>query len=306
MEKKRVSMRQIAKECGCSLAAVSYALNRSGQGKISSATRLRIIETAKKLNYSPEQSPRKRTGRAAILVTAGPGDGAGRRAHLMDLACRLTEQLRKLSISAVIMEIDDLVERWKQVRSLAPDILYILDGGHKAIDYVDPPCVQPVVFVDSDNKHDLYYKILPNYPALRELAARRLGEEHPFLLTETVRSAELLTLMTDGLPSLDVFVNDGGQDLEAFLAAHKGRKGIVVGDLLAVEACRHIPPENLAVISALEQPGLFPKGLTVFSVPNRIRAERAAQTGRDLLNLNYDHGASNRILLDAESALTHR
>lgn len=299
MEKTRVTMRQIAKECGCSLATVSYALNRSGQGKISSATRLRIIETAKRLNYSPEQASRKRTDHAVILVTSAPGDSMGRRMGLMDLACELTEQLRQLSIQSVMLEIRDLVEQWKQIQSISPDILFILDGGHKAIDYVDPPCVQPVVFVDSDNKHDLYYKILPDYPALREAAALQLGESRPFLMTETVRCADLLATLTAGLPAEDVFINDG-TDMAAFLAAHKGRKGIVVGDLLAVEACRLFPAKDLAVISALNRPELFPEELMVLSVPNSLRAEKAARAGRDLLDLNYDHGASNRILLNAK------
>lgn len=302
MEKKRVSMRQIARECGCSLAAVSYALNRSGQGKISSATRLRIIETAKKLNYSPEGTHRRRTERAAILITSEPSGSPGRRVQLMDLAGRLSEQLDKLSIQAVILEISDLVERWKQVQTLSPDILFLLDSGSKAIDYVDPPCVQPVVFVDSDNRHDLYYKILPDFAALKEQAARRIGGEGLFLVTEPVRCAEVFALLTEGIPAADVFVNDGREGLDAFLAAHRGRRGIVIGDLLAVEACRLFPAEHLAAVSGLDRPSIFPPELTVLSVPNRLRAEAAAKAGRDLLNLDYDHGGSNRILLQAENA----
>lgn len=299
MEKKRVSMRQIAQECGCSLAAVSYALNRSGQGKISSATRLRIIETAKKLNYSPEGVRRKKADRAAILVTSAPNASVGRRVHLMDLAAELAEQLVQMSIQAVVLEIGDLVEEWKRVQALAPDILFLLDGGSKAIDYVTPPCVQPVVFLDSDNKHTLYYKILPDDAALKELAARRLGAERLFLMTEAVRCADRLALLTAGIPAADVFINDGSGSMADFLDAHKGCKGVVVGDLLAVEACRLFPAKDLAVVSALDRPALFPAGLTVLSVPNRLRAERAARVGRDLLNLNYDHGASTRILLGA-------
>ena len=59
MGEKKVSMRQIAKICGCSLATVSYALNHTGQGKISSATRLRIIDTAKQLNYPTTRTTRE-------------------------------------------------------------------------------------------------------------------------------------------------------------------------------------------------------------------------------------------------------
>lgn len=300
MEKKRVSMRQIAQECGCSLAAVSYALNRTGGGKISSATRLRIIETAKRLNYSPQGAKRKQTGRAVILVTSAPAPSAGRRAHLMDLAAELLRQLAPLSIHGVVMELDDLVEQWKRVQALSPDILFVLDGGSKAIDYVDPPCVQPVVFLDSDNGHSLYYKILPDYPALRELAAKRLGSGELFLVTEAVRCADRLSLLTKGLPPEDVYVHDGSADLAAFLQAHRGRKGLVVGDLLAAEVCRLFPAGDLAVVSGMELPGLFPPELTVLSVPNRLRAERAARVGRDLLSLDYDHGANNRILLRPE------
>ena len=233
-----------------------------------------------------------------ILVSSAPGESVGRRVCLMDLACELTEQLRQLSIPAVILEINDLVEQWKQIQSISPDILFILDGGSKAIDYVEPPCVQPVVFVDSDNQHDLYYKIIPDYAALRETAARRLGADRLFLMTETVRCAELLTLLTAGIAPQDVFINDGSGSMADFLTAHKGWKGVVIGDVLAVEVCRLFPAEALAVISALNRPTMFPPELTVLSVPNRIRAEAAARTGRDLLSLNYDHGASNRILLN--------
>lgn len=296
MEGKRVSMRQIARECGCSVATVSYALNRSGQAKISSATRLRIIETAKRLNYSPSRTARSRPGRAAILVTAVPGGSVGRRLGLMDLAWELTEQLRQLNIPAAVLEIEDLAREWRQVYAISPDILFILDGGSKPVARLDPPCVQPIVFVDSDNSDPLYYKILPDYPSLMQHAAQLLGGPGPFLVTEAVRSAELRTLMTRNLPPENVFINDGGS-LAGFLNAHRGQKGVVVGDLLAVEVCRSFPARDLAVISALDRADLFPPDLTVIPIPNRTRAAAAVTVARDLLTLKYDPEGDTRVLL---------
>ena len=79
----------------------------------------------------------------------------------MDLAWELTEQLRQLNIPAAVLEIEDLAREWRQVYAISPDILFILDGGSKPVARLDPPCVQPIVFVDSDNSAPLYYMILP-------------------------------------------------------------------------------------------------------------------------------------------------
>ena len=220
MGEKRVSMRQIAKECGCT---VSYALNHSDQAKISSATRLRVIETAKRLNYSPARTSRGRPGRAAILVCRMEGDSLGRRTALTHLATELEDQLSQVGIPSAILTIGGLVEEWGRVQALSPSLIFILDGGSRAVAHVDPPCVQPIIFVDSDNSDPLYYKILPDYPSLFRLAALRLGREDLFLVSEPVRSGQLLTGMTQGIPPEDVFLHDGTGDLRDFLARHQGR-----------------------------------------------------------------------------------
>lgn len=299
MGKKRVSMRQIAKECGCSLATVSYALNHSGQAKISSATRLRIIETAKRLNYSPRRAARSRPARAAILVSSVPGQGPGRRAALMDLAGELTEQLARRDIPAVVLELEGLAEQWRQVQKLSPGVLFMLDRGSGGVAHLDPPCVQPIIFVDSDNDDPLYYKVLPDYPSLIHRASELLGEPNPFLMLEGVRSGGLLKTMTAATPPQDAYLHLG-RDMGPFLEERRDRKGVVVGDLLAVEVCRRFPPENLAVISALDCPELFPPELTVLSVPNRARAAAAVEIAMDLMSLDYDSARSHRVLLGSE------
>ena len=71
MEKKRVSMREIAKECGCSLATVSYALNHAGGTKISSATRLKVIATTSPRSAPPGVSPGGRSSWSAQCPAKG-------------------------------------------------------------------------------------------------------------------------------------------------------------------------------------------------------------------------------------------
>ena len=159
-------MREIAKECGCSLATVSYALNHAGGTKISSATRLRIIDTAKQLNYPTTRTTRGKKNRAAILVTRLHGESVGRRLHLTDLAMQLEAQLLELGIPSVILRLGDLVEDWRKILAVSPSVIFVLDGGCRAVAHVNPPCVTPMIFVDCDNDDPLYYKILPDYPSL--------------------------------------------------------------------------------------------------------------------------------------------
>lgn len=297
MGEKKVSMRQIAKICGCSLATVSYALNHTGQGKISSATRLRIIDTAKQLNYPTTRTTRGKKNRAAILVTRLHGESVGRRLQLSDLAMQLEAQLLERGIPSVILRLGDLVEDWRKILAVSPSVIFVLDGGCKAVAHVNPPCVTPIIFVDCDNDDPLYYKILPDYPSLVCQAKTCLGREDLFLLSEPVRSGQLMTLITQSFDPQDVFFHDGAQSLPAFLEAHRGRKGVVVGDLLGVEACRQFPPEDLAVICSLDDPGLFPPQTTLLPAPNIDKAKAAAGVASDLLTLDYDPTQGNRILV---------
>ena len=130
-------------------------------------------------------------------------------------------------------------------------------------------------------------------------AADLLDEPRPFLMLEGVRSGTLLRELTKSTPPEDVFLNVN-RDMGPFLEAHRGRKGVVVGDLLAVEACGRFPPEDLAVISALGEDRLFPPGLTVIPVPNRDRAAAAVEVAMELMSLDYDPDRDHRILLRAD------
>lgn len=300
MGEKKVTMRQIAKVCGCSLATVSYALNHSGQGKISSATRLRIIDTAKRLNYPTTRTTRGKKNRAAILVTTMEGESVGRRVHLADLATHLEAQLLELGIPSVILRMRDLVEDWRKILAVSPSVMFLLDGGCQAVAHVNPPCVTPIIFVDCDNNDPLYYKILPDYPSLFQQARQKLGREELFLMAEPVRSGQLMTLLAQDFAPQDVYFHNGQQSPSAFLEAHRGWKGVVVGDLLGVEMCKHIPPQDLAVICSLDTPGLFPPQVTLLPTPNATVAKAAAAVASDLLTLDYDPNQGHRILVSAD------
>ena len=242
MGEKKVTMRQIAKVCGCSLATVSYALNHTGQGKISSATRLRVIDTAKRLNYPTTRTIRGKKNRAAILVTTVDGESAGRRLHLTDLAMQLECQLLALGIPSVILRLRDLVEDWRKILAVSPSVIFVLDGGCQAVAHVNPPCVTPMIFVDCDNNDPLYYKILPDYPSLFGQARQKLGREDLFLVAEPVRSGQLMTLLTQGFPPQDVCFHNGCRILVVITCAALHNTLAVPGGKSHIKQVIHVLP----------------------------------------------------------------
>ena len=54
--RKAVTAKDVAEACGVSQATVSYVINNSAGGRISEATRLRVLEVSRQMGYCPSQS----------------------------------------------------------------------------------------------------------------------------------------------------------------------------------------------------------------------------------------------------------
>jgi len=56
LEQKRITITDVARACGCSIATISLVLN--GRGKVSAATKKRVLKTAERLGYVPNLAGR--------------------------------------------------------------------------------------------------------------------------------------------------------------------------------------------------------------------------------------------------------
>lgn len=66
--RKAVTARDVAETCGVSQATVSYVINNSAGGRISEATRQRVLDTARQMGYCPSQSARSMRMSRAMAV----------------------------------------------------------------------------------------------------------------------------------------------------------------------------------------------------------------------------------------------
>lgn len=66
--RKAVTAKDVAEACGVSQATVSYVINNSAGGRISEATRQKVLETSRRMGYCPSQSARSMRMSRAMAV----------------------------------------------------------------------------------------------------------------------------------------------------------------------------------------------------------------------------------------------
>lgn len=153
------TMQNIADELGVSLMTVSLALN--GKGKISSATRSRVLQTAARLGYRPNAAARATaTGRFNNIALMLDSDIS--RDHLPpDLLYGIQQSLEKRGMSVSLAHLSD-----EQLLNdeLMPSILRQINADGLIINYkhnVPPKLTDllrqhriPAVWIESDREND--------------------------------------------------------------------------------------------------------------------------------------------------------
>ena len=296
---KKVTMRDVAQEVGVSLATVSYVLNHSEKEKISHEMRLKVMETAKRMNYVPNQSARALAGKKSsligIIVNIDEDSTSSQKWQYYDLVAQMQRQFHLMNYDTVVsfmsnMDNVDIISK----RSL--DAAFIIDIDEKNLNAVTKNYYVPVIFLDCDFEENLFYKILPDYEGIFNEAKKILKSDKLFLLCEEVKNKAVRETFETHFALEDIFVNTGRENLSRFLEKHKGYKGVVIGDILGLQVERYLENDNFIVVSYSNYNMLL-EGTKRFIVSNEEKARYAAGVLKKLLALEYDETKENRIYL---------
>lgn len=151
MRSNRITLKDIAKECGCSANTVSRALR--GDRRISEAVRVLVKETADRMGYIPNtMASSLRSGRSRMIAVI-VNDLHNQ--HYCDLINRMDRELRKENYTLMILCMqleDDLAEKLIHTAvSLAVDgILYFPSVGQRH--YVEYMAASRMPFVLLDRR----------------------------------------------------------------------------------------------------------------------------------------------------------
>jgi predicted transcriptional regulator len=300
MRKEKVTMKDIAKELNLSLATVSYVLNHSDKEKISHDTRIKVLETAKKMGYVPNQTVKShiksRSNLIGIIVNLSNTASSYTKYQSLDLAGELQKQIYKAgydTILSVTCELEDIEIKYKHSLEAA----FIIDINEKSLKKITKHYYVPLIFLDCDFEEGLFYKILPDYNALIKEAIKKLGDPKPFLIMDSIINQRVKDQITENFAAEDVFINRNNSNLKEFLSQNISRKGIILGDLLAVQVERYIDNNDIIVLSSNSANDLLLADTKRITVSNRHKAEVAIEILHKLINLEYDDNPITRILL---------
>ncbi|WP_370896303.1 LacI family DNA-binding transcriptional regulator [Chryseobacterium gossypii] len=113
---KRASIKDIARIVGVSVATVSYVLNKKEGSRISDATKKKIIETAKTINYTPNKIARSlkmnKTRLIGLIVADISND------FYSNIARCIEDEAMKLGYSLLIGSSDENPEKFKKLTEL--------------------------------------------------------------------------------------------------------------------------------------------------------------------------------------------
>lgn len=304
MKRVKVTMKDIAKELNLSLATVSYVLNHSEKEKISHDTRIKVLETAKRLGYVPNQTAKSlaksRSNLIGIIVNLSDGASSYIRQQALDLAAELQEQIYDAgydTILSIAYELEDIKIKYKHSLEAA----FIIDVSEKSLKRITRHYYVPLIFLDCDFEEGLFYKILPDYNALIREAKKRLEEEHPFLVMDQIINERIKEQLSDHFAKDDIFINRNNTNLKDFLNGKISRKGIIIGDLLAAQVERYMDNSNIIVLSSNNANDILLPDTKRITVSNRQKAEVAISILTKLINLDYDENSRTRVLLLPDS-----
>jgi len=147
MARKPVSLRDVAAVAGVSASTASRVLN--GQGRVSDATRQRIVEAAERLDFQPNALARSlvsgRSHTIGVLAVNAPG------AFVMPVLTGATTRLGEHDLSALIydshLDRDLLAATVRKLRARRIDGLLVLgDGSRSGMRSVSEGFAVPVVY----------------------------------------------------------------------------------------------------------------------------------------------------------------
>lgn len=260
MEKK-VTVKDVAREAGVSVATVSYIMNNRTDQKISEATRKKVLQIANLLNYTPSSVAKSlATGRNNIIGISYSLDDAtpSRNLELSSFINLLIERLNRLKYDVICMPVKTTSDSGFINRNI--DAIIAIDLSNKDFVSLADNCFIPVISVDMIINDSLFYQIYSDIPQLIEKASEYLGNDFYFVL-EKYKNEEYLTFLTKILPQERILFYT--PELMADFTKLKGKKALVLGSYLALILRSYINDHDMVAITSHESEALLPDSIHV-------------------------------------------
>lgn len=289
MAGKRVTMKDIARETGVSTATVSYVLNYSEKEKISHDTRIRVFEAARKLNYVPNMAARTLAGNKSflvgIIINMAGKNKKSKVYQYYDLAQEIQKLLYPKRYDVVLIPSKEVENDILIGEKRLLDTVFLMDMEETVFRDVASYFFVPAIFIDGYVEDSLFFKVLTDYEKIMEQACEQLGKEF-YVVMEEYSNQYALEIIKKYVPEKDIFINNFESSMKEFLDDHQMQKGLVIGEILGMQAEHYVDNHNLLVVVQGEEESMLLPDTKKIIVSNRKKAEKAVEVMERLLNLS--------------------
>lgn len=250
MEKK-VTVKDVAREAGVSVATVSYIMNNRSDQKISSQTRKKVLQIANLLNYRPSHAAKSlATGRNNIIGVAyrlNP-DTPSRNLEITSFVNMLIERMNRMQYDVLFMPVKAVEDNLPINQNI--DAIIAIDLSHQQFKDIAENYFVPIINVDMIVEDNLFYQIYSDFPSLLSMAKNELGADDCYLILDKFANESYQQFITDAFPLERILMfSDCSTEV---LSTLREKPVIVIGTYLALIVRPYIDEENMVVISSGE------------------------------------------------------
>lgn len=177
-------MKDIAKECGVSVATVSYVLNDVPNQSISAETKKRILHVANMVGYVSSASARAlATGKTNNFGVYVPHSGNS--AHKQRLLQALAEEAEKAGYHLVLLTGKCLKQQVTNV-----DAVFAIDISEEDFAILGDNSFVPLLYLDGQIRNDLFYCVTFDAKKIRQQVQEQSGCSKVILACDEIKSQD--------------------------------------------------------------------------------------------------------------------
>jgi len=291
---KKVTVKDVAREAGVSVATVSYIMNNRTDQKISDATREKVLQIANLLNYRPSHAAVSlATGRTNVIGVAYSldPDTPSRNMEINTFVNMLIERMNRMKYNILFLPITGNEESIITNRNI--DAIIAIDLTHEQFKNLSEKYLVPIINVDMIVNDNLFYQIYTDYPSLIDEALLRF-EEDSYLLMDKFANENFLSFIMEKFPAERIITMSSVNDTEIQQLVDK--KVIVIGTYLALVVHPYIKDENMVVISSEVTQKILPASIKIVHNNVEKKANLTMNILLNALNHNFDLDHNCKVL----------
>lgn len=282
---KKVTIRDVAKEAGVSVATVSYIMNDRKDVKISSETRKKVLQIANLLDYTPSSAAKSlATGRNNIIGVSYrlSSNAPSRNLEITDFVNLLIERFNRMHYDILFLPIhpdeDNLPIRQNIDGIIAVDL-----SSDEFKNFADNYLV-PIITVDMILHDNLFYQVYTNLPS----AIERYMTQNPdsLLVLEPFGNEQYMDYIVSAVkPERLCILSDCHSDT---LRSLQGKKLLVIGTYLALMIRPYVNGADMTVITSSAYSHMLPDSTDILEHDTSKKANVAINLLLNAIDRKFD------------------